>query len=151
MTHHKFVNNDTDGKEIRGKSIRHFTQYFRSHISRSPTRLKLKRKIARTMNFGDSKISQPSISSLFKHNILGLDIAMNDAFFMYILKPNNETRDDKLCYNIKHTDFCFCELFLVANVISEICSSQVIHRQIQVKLILEWAVNVYQEWVVQGG
>ena len=95
-SHHKFIHYDSDGKEIRGESIRHFTQDLGRHISRRSTGLKLQRQITGTLNLGNSKISQPDIPTLLKHNILRLDIPMNDPLIMYILKPHHQTSNDKL-------------------------------------------------------
>lgn len=73
---------------------------------------------------------------------------MNNSFVVDILEPHYQAGNYKLFNNKKNTDFGLIESFLIANMVPEIGTSEVVHRQVKVELILEWAMNVDQERVV---
>jgi glycerol kinase len=50
----------------------------------------------------------------------------------------------------KITDLLLSEVLFIANMIPEIGSSQIIHGQIQIKLVLKRAVHIDEKIVIQG-
>lgn len=71
----------------------HAANDFRSHVSRRSAGFF---RVVLLSSSGHSKVSDPKIAILLKHQVLRLQISMNDALGMYILKRKDDTSSNKL-------------------------------------------------------
>lgn len=112
---------------------------FWSHITRRPARVLT---VIVSYNARDSKVSNPKISFLIENKILRFQVAMDNFMLVKVLEANYDVCNEEFSLGLAKFPFC-------PNMVSEIASVQVIHDKIEIFPILECALHVNQERMMQ--
>lgn len=107
--------------------------YFRSHIARCPTRIRI---VLFSKNSSNSKVSQSEVALRIENQILRLDVPVDNLITMEVLKGQKDATD-------KEFNDMFRKSLKSANLVSQVSSRHVIHDQIEIDSILKSIDHIY--------
>lgn len=112
---------------------------FRCHVTRCATRIST---VVRLHYSRNTQVRDPQESLIIKHQILRLDISMDDVIEMQELQSNDHTSYEKL-------GLIFSESPPATHMIPQIPTDQQIHDQIQIFPVLECIGHVDDKRMLQ--
>lgn len=109
------------------------THHFRGHIARCTARVFLVLWIPDPCN---PKVSHPQVPLSIKDQIFRLDVSMNNALIVHILKSLNDA-------SRKELGLLLTESPMPADVIPEVSSGQQVHNKVEVVFVLKGKLHVH--------
>jgi hypothetical protein len=138
--HHHLKSNDAHRIVVHGIAMILPAHDLRRHIAR---RTRCICTIARLVESGDTQIGYPEVSFVVHHEVLGFDVAVQDAVFVQVLKPHEDAADVE-------SGLAFPETTTAADVETQIASSEKVHHQIQALPVLKRLDHINQKRIFEG-
>lgn len=132
---HALVRDHSDCEVVRRHTVVLPAHHFRCHVSGRPRGL---RSVIRTPVSRNTEICKSEVPVCFEHQVLWLDITMNDTTAVHCFESLHEACNEKSCLILSKSP-------LSCNMISQVSTKKQIHHQVQILTILERVMHVHYE------
>lgn len=132
-SHHALVGNDSQREIVNRDAVVLATHDLRSHVARSAAGLL---GVVWIPNAGYPEISHAQVSLIVEDQVLRLDVPVEDALAVDVLKSHHYASNEELC-------LLLAEAPVPRDVVSEIAPRQQVHHQIQVLSVLERELHIH--------
>ena len=135
FAHHALVGDDPNGEVVCCESVVLAAHDLRGHVARCAAGLT---GVVRGQDAGHSEVCESQIALIVEDQVLRLDVTMDDQLRMDGLEGVHQA-------GYEEAGDLHRKLALASNVISQITAQEQVHDQVEVHLILERIVDVYNE------
>ncbi len=114
------------------------THHFRGHVAGSATSVLI---VVGPNDTCDAQVGESQVPFPVEHQVLRLDVSVDDAVLVQVVESENETCTEEL-------GLVLVEASHLAGVEAEVSSREVVHDEVEVLLVLEGTLHVHDKVVL---